>query len=176
MLLKGFSPRVLPNCTQGTPNCTQGTPQLYPGYSQLYPGYSPIVPRVLPNCTQGTPQLYPGYSPIVPRVLPNCTQGTPNCTQGTPQLYPGYSPIVPRVLPNGTQAIPILGMRIFMNVLVPLMPLKGTVLYDQSRLSTGHGIGVLDYDEHSDWKLLAYLCSSNGNMTLSCGYYIQLLS
>ena len=24
-------------------------------------------------------------------------------------------------------------------------------------------------DEHSDWKLLAQLCSSNGNMTLSCG-------
>ena len=47
--------------------------------------------------------------------------------------------------------------------------LKGLYRYDQGRLSTGHGIGVLVQDEHSDWKLLAHLFSSKGNMTLSCG-------
>ena len=33
--------------------------------------------------------------------------------------------------------------------------LKGQYRHNQSRLSTGHGIGVIVYDEHSDWKLLA---------------------
>ena len=47
--------------------------------------------------------------------------------------------------------------------------LKGQYRHDQSRLSTGHGIKVLVQDEHRDGKLLAHLCSSNGNMTLSCG-------
>ena len=47
--------------------------------------------------------------------------------------------------------------------------LKGHYCHDQNRLSTGHGIGVLVKDEHSDWKVLSHLCSSNGDMTLSCG-------
>ena len=47
--------------------------------------------------------------------------------------------------------------------------LKEQYSHDQSRLSTGHGVGVLVWDEHSDWKLLAHLCSSNGNITLSRG-------
>ena len=44
--------------------------------------------------------------------------------------------------------------------------LKGQYCHDQSRRSTGHGIGVLVY-----WRLLAHLCSSTGNMTLSCGIF-----
>ena len=45
--------------------------------------------------------------------------------------------------------------------------LKEQYRHDQSRLSTGHGIGVLVQDEHNDWKWLAHiLWSSNGNMTV----------
>ena len=57
------------------------------------------------------------------------------------------------------------------------MQLKGQYRHDQSRLSTGHGIGdgVRVYDEHSDWKLLAHLCRSNGNMTLPCGVLVTEL-
>ena len=40
-----------------------------------------------------------------------------------------------------------------------MITLKEKYRHNQSRLSTGHGIGVL--------VLLAHLCSSNGNMTLS---------
>ena len=40
-------------------------------------------------------------------------------------------------------------------------------------ITTGHGISVLVSDEHGDWKLLAHLCSSNGNMTLSCGLFFS---
>ena len=40
--------------------------------------------------------------------------------------------------------------------------LKGQHSHDQSRLSTWRGISVLVSDEHSEWKLLAHLCSSNG--------------
>ena len=54
--------------------------------------------------------------------------------------------------------------------------LKGQHRHDQNRLSTGHGIGVLVEEEHSDWNLLAHLCSSNSNMALSKEYYFQLLS
>ena len=37
--------------------------------------------------------------------------------------------------------------------------LKGHYHHNQSRLSTGYGIGGLVYDEHSDWKFLARLCA-----------------
>ena len=46
-----------------------------------------------------------------------------------------------------------------------ILNLMGQYRHNQSRISTGHGIGVLFQDEHSDWKL----CRSNGNMTLLCG-------
>ena len=52
--------------------------------------------------------------------------------------------------------------------------LKEQYCHSQSRLSTGHGIGVVVSDEHSDWKLLAHLCSSNGNMTLSRGGIMEV--
>ena len=44
-----------------------------------------------------------------------------------------------------------------------LLVLKGQYRHDQSRLSTGYGIGVLFSYEHSDCKLLAHLRISNGN-------------
>ena len=48
--------------------------------------------------------------------------------------------------------------------------LKGQYHHDRSRLSTGYGIIVLVYKmNNSDWKLPAHLCSSNGDVTLSCG-------
>ena len=43
----------------------------------------------------------------------------------------------------------------------------------ESRLR-GHGIGALVQDEHSDWKLLAHLCSSNGNMTLKWCIFVSV--
>ena len=45
--------------------------------------------------------------------------------------------------------------------------LKEQYRNDRNRLSIGHGIGVLVSDEPRDWKLVAHLCSSNGNITLS---------
>ena len=54
--------------------------------------------------------------------------------------------------------------------------LKGQYRHDQSRHSTGHGIGVAVKDEHSEWKLLARLYSSNGNVTLSCGVLFSVRS
>ena len=55
--------------------------------------------------------------------------------------------------------------------------LKVQYHHNQSRLSTEHGTSapVKLKDEHSDWKLLAHLCSSNSNMTLSCVYCFQSL-
>ena len=77
---------------------------------------------------------------------------------------------VPLCKPSNPSRVDMCALQIFIIIIIIITNLlKGQYRHDQSRLSTGHGIGVLVQDELSDWKLLAHSCSGNGNMTLSSG-------
>ena len=81
--------------------------------------------------------------------------------------------IHPLAVPGrGDVSSPSLLLTIIIYIIMDMHSLKGQYRHDQSSLSTGYGIGV--QDEHSDWGLLAHLCTSNGNMTLSCGVLIAV--